>query len=114
MSIVSSVEPLQKNGEYRPSGDKITVNTTKHEEQKQSFGSNLQRATKLYLRVSNLSCDEFVKAKNLVEIFEGATEVIFFDSSAKQYKASGLEFDVTDYTIKQLKTVLGDENVVLK
>ena len=66
------------------------------------------------MRVPNLTCEQFVKAKNIVEIFEGETEVIFFDSSSKQYKPSGLGFDITDYTIKQLKALLGDENVVIK
>ena len=66
------------------------------------------------MRVPNLTCDEFIKAKNLVEIFEGTTEVIFFDNSIRQYKPSGLCFDVTAYTIKQLKIILGDENVVEK
>ena len=112
--IVSTVEPLQKNGEYQPKVDKKMENSSQYEEKKQTFGGETQRATKLYLRVPNLTCDEFLKAKNLVEIFEGATEVIFFDSSNKQYKSSRLGFDATDYTLKQLKNLLGDENVVGK
>ena len=60
------------------------------------------------------ACNEFAKAKNTVEIFEGAVEVIFYDSSTKEYRSSGLSFDATEYTLKQLKIILGDENVVLK
>jgi DNA polymerase-3 subunit alpha len=112
--IVSSVDLLQKNGEYQPRVDKKTENTSKHEEKKQTFGGEAQRVKKLYLRVPDLVCDKFVRAKNLVEIFEGTTEVVFFDSSNKQYHPSGLLFDMTEYTIKQLKLLLGDENVVGK
>jgi hypothetical protein len=70
--------------------------------------------SKLYLRVDSLDCDAFHKAKNLVEIFEGSVAVIFYDTSSKQYHPSGLGFDATDYTVKQLKALLGEENVVLK
>ena len=112
--IVSTVEMLQKNGEYQPTSEKTTSKALNNEEKKVSFGSSVQKVKKLYLRVPDLTCDKFVRAKNLVEIFEGATEVIFFDSSNKQYHPSGLGFDATDYTIKQLESILGDGNVVMK
>ena len=64
--------------------------------------------------MKSLDSDEFLKAKNLVEIFEGTIPVIFYNSSTKEYCPSGLAFDATDYTINQLKSLLGDENVVLK
>ena len=111
---MSSVEPLKKNGEYIPSAEKITPSAPKREEKKHVFGGEGRRVQKLYLRVPSLIGDEFARAKNLVEIFEGATEVIFFDSSNKQYHPSGLGFDATDYTLKQLRDLLGNENVVLK
>jgi DNA polymerase-3 subunit alpha len=112
--IVSSVEPLKKNGEYVPSAEKVNPIAPKREEKKHVFGGEERRVKKLYLRVPSLVGDEFARAKNLVEIFEGATEVIFFDSSNKQYHPLGLGFDATDYTIKQLKELLDSENVVLK
>ena len=111
--IVSSIKPLQKNGEYVRSEENKVVQPQKQEEKKHVFGG-MQKAKKLYLRVPNLTCEQFVKAKNIVEIFEGETEVIFFDSSNKQYHPSGLGFDATDYTTKQLQTLLGYENVVVK
>ena len=111
--IVSNVEALQRNGEYRSDAKKVSREVPQNAKTEQSFGAPF-KTKKLYLRVPDLDCDEFVKAKNLVEIFEGAIEVIFYDSSTKQYRASGLSFDATDYTLKQLKLVLGNENVVLK
>jgi DNA polymerase-3 subunit alpha len=110
--IVSTLEPLQKNGEYQAKVEKNSENSINREEQKRSFGGAVQKAKKLYLRVPDLTCDEFIRTKNLVEIFEGSTEVIFYDGSTKQYHPSGLGFDMTEYTIKQLKDLLGDENVV--
>ena len=110
--IVASVEELQKNGEYSPNNRKSNreVQDVKAE---QSFGAP-QKTKKLYLRVPDLICEAFAKAKNLVEIFEGSVEVIFYDNSTKQYKSSGLGFEATEYTLKELKNILGNENVVLK
>ena len=111
--IVSSIEPLQKNGEYQPAKANVKSEESQQKSHAQAFGTS-QKAKKLYLRVPNLTCREFGYAKNLVEIFEGGVEVVFYDSTTKQYRPSGLSFDVTDYTIKELKLLLGDENVVLK
>lgn len=111
--IVANVEALQKNGEYRHDVKKISREMPQEKAQIQSFGAPTV-AKKLYLRVPNLTCTEFVKAKNLVEIFEGSVEVIFYDAETKQYRSSGLGFDATEYTIKQIKNILGNENVVLK
>lgn len=69
---------------------------------------------KIYLRVPNMQCREFLFAKNLVEIFEGNLTVVFYGSSEKKYFSSGLSFDATDYTVCELKKILGDENVVIK
>ena len=113
--IVSSVKELKKNGEYRPEEKKHnTKEISQDSTPKQSFGNASKAPSKLYLRVKSLDSDEFLKAKNLVEIFEGTIPVVFYNSSTKEYCPSGLAFDATDYTINQLKSLLGDENVVLK
>ncbi len=111
--IVASVSPLLKNGEYRAkSAQKDTLRTSRAESSK--FGASTAEPHKLYLRVDSLDSPKFKYAKNLVEIFEGDVEVIFYDSSLKKYMPSGLRFDATEYTLAQLSDVLGKENVVLK
>lgn len=113
--IVSSVQGLQKNGQYRAETKSAESGVNNRQSpEKQSFGGVQKSASKLYLRVPSLLSDEFNRAKNLVEIFEGSVSVIFYDTSTKQYKSSGLGFDATDYTLKQLSDLLGEENVVLK
>lgn len=112
--IVSRIQRLEKNGDYHPNDDGEQVSTSSLSERQRSFGSTARNATKLYLRVPSLECDEFMRAKNLVEIFDGSVSVIFYDTAAKEYHPSGLGFDATDYTVKQLKSLLGDDNVVLK
>lgn len=115
--IVFSILLLKRNGDplERPRHSSPKAQTVDAVQRSESFGaSREQRANKLYLRVSSLSSEGFVRAKNIVEIFEGDVEVIFYDSSDKKYKPSGLRFDATDYTISQLRQILGAENVVIK
>lgn len=112
--IVSSIVRLEKNGEYCRKDSSAKAANTDISENKQSFGGVPKNADKLYLRVPSLQSDEFVRAKNLVEIFEGSVSVIFYDTETKQYHPSGLGFDATEYTLKQLSELLGNENVVLK
>ncbi len=112
--IVSSAFELERNGEYRPKPKKNAPSLNKESTERQSFGGSRNAPSKLYLRVPSLDCDEFYKAKNLVEIFEGAIPVIFYDSSKKEYQPSGLGFDLTDYTVNQLKSLLGEGNVAVK
>jgi hypothetical protein len=47
-----------------------------------------------------------------VEIFEGETTVMLFDSETKQYINLGSGAEISDFLIRELKTLLGDENVV--
>ena len=110
--IVNGIEVLQKNGEYKAevTEKKASASQTNNK----GFGNVQKQASKIYLRVESLECESFLKAKNLVEIFEGDVTVIFYDNQSKQYHASGLLFDVTDYTVGQLCELLGKENVVLK
>jgi DNA polymerase-3 subunit alpha len=75
-----------------------------------SFGS----VKILYLRVPSLTDPLFRRAKNLLEIFEGALPVSIFDASTKTYHKQTLGFDCTPYTLGELQKILGTENVVPK
>ncbi len=74
----------------------------------------VEQVKKIYLRVPNLTSSEWLKAKNLLEIFEGGVPVSVYDASQKTYHAQELGFDCTAYTIGELQKLLGVENVVLR
>ena len=58
---------------------------------------------------------EAKKAINLVEIFDGDTPVIFYDSERKEYLTEPKRrLDATPFVIGELKKLLGDGNVVVK
>ncbi len=111
--IALTAERLKRNGEFTPPEGREPKPRIKPPTQG-SFGGVSESAGRLYLRVPSMTSREAVKARNLVEIFEGSTPVIFYDSENKKYLPSGLSFDITEYTTTQLKTLLGAENVVIK
>ena len=70
---------------------------------------------KVYLRVPDMSGEVFKKAKNLVDIFnEGTICVVFYDSSTSKYMEYSERMFYSEYAIKELKKLIGDENVVIK
>ena len=69
---------------------------------------------KIYLRVDDLKCNKYLKAKNIVDIFDGSTRVIFFDRSSGKYISYMGGLSATEYIVRELKDILGDENVVLR
>lgn len=69
---------------------------------------------KLYLRVPDLRSREYLKAKNIVDIFEGQTNVIFYDSENAKYIPYAHGIALSEYIYKELVSLLGKENVVPK
>ena len=72
--------------------------------------------TRLYLKVPSFESREYRKAKNLLEIFRGQTQVVFYLSdSRKQFLApSNLWVAPNDTMLAELRFQLGEENVVIK
>ena len=68
----------------------------------------------LYLRVPHLSSAAFLRAKNILDIFEGNVPVSVYDASTKTYHKQQNGFDCTAYTLRELQKILGAENVVPK
>ena len=56
----------------------------------------------------------YKKAKNIVDIFSGAIQVIFYDASRAKYVSYSSGIDISQYVINELRSILGDENVVAK
>ncbi len=69
---------------------------------------------KLYLRVPDMKCKQFEKARNLVDIFEGNVKVIFYDSSNASYANYSNGVELSQYLYGEFVSLLGKENVVPK
>ena len=70
--------------------------------------------TKLYLRVDDLACKEYLKAKNIVDIFDGTVKVIFYSRETSSYTDHTSGITLSEYVLGELRDILGDENVVPK
>ncbi len=69
----------------------------------------------LYIKVSSMDSEEYKRAYAFCEIFKGNVPVIVYDdSTGKKYKSSNFGITVSEFTIKELKVILGEKSVVLK
>jgi len=115
--LVSAVHPLLENGAFvpkKPEEKKPKAAEPKPEPPLAKAPQRQTPITKLYLRVPTLDCDQYRKAKNLVEIFEGTVRVIFYDTSSAQYVPTDLSVDASPFVLNELSALLGKENVVAK
>ena len=74
----------------------------------------LSRAHRLFLRVPSLEDLRYRKARNIVELFEGDFPVYFYDASTKTYSTEAMGMERSRYAVEQLRTLLGEENVIWK
>ena len=72
------------------------------------------KAGKLYLRLPDSRGKAYRKAVNLVEIFPGATPVVFYDGETKTYRAWRGGVALTDYLMGEFIRLLGERNVIFK
>lgn len=69
---------------------------------------------KLYLRMAGKQSVSWKKAYNLVELFEGKTPVIFYDTETSSYQRSPCGVALSQFVYEQFVTLLGKDNVVLR
>ena len=73
------------------------------------------KPTKIFLRLPDMTGEKFLKAKNLVDIFTGSElEVLFYSEQDKKYSRYSERLAGTPFVISEFKSLLGEENVILK
>jgi Mrp family chromosome partitioning ATPase len=68
----------------------------------------------LFMRVPSQESELTARAENLLAIFDGNTPAYFYYNDSKKYSAKAVAVDVNDPLIKELKRILGSENVVFQ
>ena len=74
----------------------------------------VSKPKRLFLRLPGRENPLWKKARNLIEIFEGEFPVAFYDASEKQYDFEIPSVVLSDYLLSELRSMLGEENVILK
>ena len=72
------------------------------------------RPTRLFVRVPSQTHALAQKAKNLLEIFDGAFPVYFYYADEKRYESTPIGVAMSDYVLRELRALLGAEHVILK
>ena len=136
--LIQNVEQLVENRRFRPESfasvgaqtqtDEVRAQATparaaaqekvpdkKPERTKGSVPYNtIANAKRLFLRVPSAKDVRFYKARNLVEIFEGALPTFFYYADEKRYETDALGVLMSPYVMQELCDLLGEENVILK
>ncbi|MBO7309788.1 MAG: DNA polymerase III subunit alpha [Clostridia bacterium] len=107
--LVNSIRELTDNTRFNEKTQKISVQKTPAPTKQ-----DMTKVNKLYIRVPNFNCNEYFKAKNLVDIFEGSVKVIFYNADTSKYLDYTSGISLTDFIVSELREILGDDNVVLK
>ena len=119
--LASEIEALIENERYVPTdaAPKTQVQREKEEKKEQPIAVPkkepipLQKPiTKLYLRLPDLTGELYHKAINLLEIFDGETPVFLYDSSKASYLPYRGGACADAFLLSELRTLLGEENVV--
>ena len=113
--LASRIIDLVENADYKEQTAEVVAQKPAERMQEQRRESTVPREiSKLYLRVPNISSREYLKAKNLVDIFEGGTPVVFYDTSSAKYIPYSHGIAYSEYVYGELCDLLGRENVVAK
>ncbi len=70
----------------------------------------------LYIRLPSMECEEYIRAKQILDIFDGSTPVyMYFNDSGKLMLAPrNMWTDINDVMLNELKRRIGEKNVALK
>ncbi len=113
--LLVDVRELVDNSEFKKATDTKPTSEEKIIQNKTlSESKSVKAVTKIFLRVPDVDCEKYRKARNLAEIFEGRTSLFFYDVSNGKYISSGIGIELTEYILKEFKNLLGDENVALR
>ena len=112
--IVSNIDELIENSKFIEPQIKMPTNAEVKNESRQPQ-SNLSASTqKIYLKVPDMECEKYLKVLNLVDIFEGVTKVIFYNSATQKYISYSNGLTLSSFVLNELYSILGKENVVIK
>ena len=123
--ILQSAALVTENDKYRPSSTsqaprpssapKMQPQTVKRAATEETSIEPVSADKKIYVKIDRQGSSLFDRTVALVEIFSGPTPVILYDSESKKYiKAQQLSASANDFVIRELRELLGYDNVVVK
>ena len=111
---ISNISFLETNSEYTPKPQSSPEQKSSSNNVSNDTNTAANHIKRLFLRVPDRESTEFLKAVNLVDIFEGNTAVVFYRSDEKSYFTYNRGIALSDVVVSELKALLGNENVIIK
>ena len=69
----------------------------------------------IYFKVRNSECEEYRKIQHVLDVFDGNTPVYYyFTDTGKLVRHQGRLCEINNSMLKELKRIVGDENVGIK
>ena len=69
----------------------------------------------VYIKVPSVNTAQYKRVCAFVDIFKGPVPLVIYDEeTGKRYKSSNIGIIADDFTIKELKAIVGENSVVLK
>lgn len=113
--IASNIAVLIENAKFKELDKRIGVNehnvTDKNDP---TLSKSVTKQPRLFLRVPDMQSVEYRKCLNLIEIFEGGIPVIFYDSSAKEYRTNNVGVALSEFLMQEFISIVGKDNAVFK
>ena len=101
--ILNDANILVSNDEY------------KDPEIKKNEQNTVKKNPTLYLKVPSVDSSEYNRVCAFIQIFKGTIPVVIYASDTKKkFKASGFGAYLNEFTVNELKEILGDDAVVIK
>lgn len=113
--ILNMLEPLVPNERYVAATTKSeTIPRGRTSASVTNVAEPLRRPKVLYIRVPSRKSDLFKKCDNLVGIFDGTLKTVFYYTDEARYEERSGGADIGGCLVSELRSAVGDENVVLR
>ena len=106
--LLRSVQPLTDNASFKEVAAPMPSKDIPKAEGKKS-------EAKLFLKVDSMDSPMYKRAASLIGIFPGGLPVVFYDASVGKYlRAEGYGVEPSDFVLRELRAILGDDAVILR
>ena len=97
--LLSSIEPLKTNADYK----------------KSELSKNDGRVKRVYIKVGSINDSKLLRLSRIALLNPGKHQIVIFDSETKKYSAfTGGAIDASDSVKQRLISIFGEENIVIK
>ena len=110
--LVQKIEPLIENNDFR--AEDYRAPAKEEPTTPKPAAASAARPTRLFIRVPSQTHPVAQKASNLLGIFDGSFPVYFYYADEKRYESSPVGVAMSEYVAGELRTLLGEENVIFK